>query len=101
MHKMARYKRIQAWKEATAEQWVAHHGRRVIDDFVIVHLEIPFKVKRRRDPHNYCGTVLKACVDGLVVAGIIPDDNSDILGHREPILKVGGEVVLSLESRPR
>lgn len=33
---------------------------------------------RRRDPHNWAPT-LKACVDGLVDAGVLADDNADVL----------------------
>lgn len=31
---------------------------------------------RRFDPHNIAGTVLKAAIDGLVDAGVIPDDDA-------------------------
>lgn len=34
--------------------------------------------KKRRDPHNWAPT-LKACVDGLVDAGVLADDNADVL----------------------
>lgn len=54
---------------------------------VVVMLDIPVADDhRRRDPHNYCGTVLKAVIDGLVKAGMAPDDTPEYVGHREPQL---------------
>ena len=37
-----------------------------------------FRDRRRRDPHNYYPTI-KACIDGLVDYGLLPDDSSDYL----------------------
>lgn len=34
--------------------------------------------KRHRDPHNWAPT-FKECVDGIVRAGVLPDDSSDYL----------------------
>nr|WP_315501281.1 hypothetical protein [Actinomyces oris] len=38
-------------------------------------VEISFPDRRRRDPHNYMATV-KPIVDGLVDAGVLPDDDA-------------------------
>ena len=38
-------------------------------------VEIAFPDRRRRDPHNYMATV-KTIVDGLVDAGVLPDDDA-------------------------
>ena len=38
-------------------------------------VEIAFPDRRRRDPHNYMATV-KPIVDGLVDAGVLPDDDA-------------------------
>lgn len=38
---------------------------------------LPFRTAGRRDAHNYTGTVVKAVVDGLVRAGIVPDDTPE------------------------
>lgn len=65
----------------------------------IVQIWIPFNDKRRRDPHNYCGTVLKAIIDGLVMAGVWPDDTPEWVGHREPIIYKGAEVVVQITPR--
>jgi hypothetical protein len=55
----------------------------------IVQLEIGFRQDRKRDPHNYCGTVLKAVVDALVAVRLWPDDTPEWVGHRESILTKG------------
>jgi len=48
--------------------------------------EFRFSDKRRRDPANWYPTV-KACVDGLVDAGMFPDDNAHhVLG---PDMRLG------------
>jgi hypothetical protein len=52
----------------------------------IITAVIVFDTNRKRDPHNSCGTVLKACIDGLVEARAFPDDTPPYIGHREPIL---------------
>ena len=69
----------------------------------IVQLEIGFSTTRRRDPHNYCGTVLKAVIDALVNKGLWPDDTPEWIGHREPILVKGllTKVILNNMSKAR
>lgn len=67
----------------------------------IVQVWIPFKDNRRRDPHNYCGTVVKAIIDGLVMAGVWPDDTPDYVGHREPILYKGTKVIVQVTEKPQ
>jgi hypothetical protein len=62
----------------------------------IVQIWLPFKDERRRDPHNYCGTVLKAIIDGLVMAGCWPDDTPEWVGHREPVIWKGKEVIVEV-----
>lgn len=44
---------------------------------VTVQVVLPFKATRARDPHNYTGTVVKAIVDGIKDAGLVPDDTAD------------------------
>jgi Holliday junction resolvase RusA-like endonuclease len=85
MHHMSRAAKVEAWKEPVI--WIAR-TLPPIEPPVVVRLHIPFRDKRRRDPHNYCGTLLKSVIDGLVVAGVIPDDSNEFLGHREPVLFV-------------
>lgn len=51
----------------------------------LVTVTLPVSGNRRRDPHNWTPTV-KAIVDGLVDAGVWPDDNSDWVATVEPVL---------------
>lgn len=44
---------------------------------ITVQVTIPFRKNRRRDAHNYTGTIVKAVVDGLVKAGVVPDDTPE------------------------
>lgn len=61
----------------------------------IVTITLPVKGNRRRDPHNFFATV-KPIVDGMVLAGIWPDDNSEWVTVTEPSLHVGGAKVMVL-----
>lgn len=63
-----------------------------------VAIDLPVADKRRRDPHNYYPTV-KHIIDGLVDAGIWPDDTPEWVTTVEPTLKVGGPVVVTLTPR--
>ena len=92
MHYRTRHKLVSAWKKAVIDVWDGTH----LDGYHIISIEIPFSTKRRRDPHNYCGTVLKAIVDGLVEAGAFPDDNPEYVGHREPVLVSGKTVKVTI-----
>jgi hypothetical protein len=75
-----------------------HHYRRIYmknpQPPSVVSLTLPVKDRRKRDPHNYCGTVLKAVIDGLVQAGAWPDDTPEYVGHREPVFRLGGKYVV-------
>lgn len=90
MHPQERHRIKDHWKQTARFHYrsVTANGSRSLPPG-IVQVHIPFKAKRRRDPHNYCGTVLKAIIDGLVVAGAWPDDTPEWVGHREPILTSG------------
>ena len=64
-----------------------------------VHITFPVRDRRRRDPHNYYPTV-KAVIDGLVDAGVWPDDTPEWVTTIEPTLEVGGtHVVITLTER--
>lgn len=68
----ARASRVRAIKtvaEQTARFTRAPHLERARLD-----VEISFPDRKRRDTHNYMPTV-KALVDGLVKAGVLPDDD--------------------------
>lgn len=51
-----------------------------------VHLTLPVRDSRRRDPMNYAPT-LKACVDGMVDAGLWVDDTPEYVTCVEPKLE--------------
>lgn len=97
-HHQKRHKFVKAWKEAASKAWEEQMGGVPLDGFYVVQVTIPFGNRRRRDPHNYCGTVMKAIIDGLVEAGAWPDDNPEYVGHREPILVIGTGVTVTIES---
>lgn len=103
----AQHQLAKPWKDATRLAMREFRiGLGVPADFVfppgIVQVVIPFDRPRGRDPHNWCGTVLKAVIDGLKddkvpyngkmvtrSVGLWPDDTPEYVGHREPILVVG------------
>lgn len=80
------------WKDAARLAYRKYRMQYGITGYLpgkaIITVTIPFTKKATRDPHNYCGTVLKAIVDGLVAAKLAPDDSPEYVGHREPILVV-------------
>lgn len=66
---------------------------------VVVSVTLPVRDARRRDPHNYFATI-KPVVDGLVLAGIVPDDTPEWVTTTEPVLHVGGrDVVVYITAR--
>ena len=71
--------------------------RPAFDDGAQVQVRLPFRTERRRDAHNYTGTVVKAVVDGLVDAGLFPDDSSGYVTVMDPILDVEGPGLVTVE----
>ena len=58
-----------------------------------ITVAIPFPDKRRRDPHNYTGSVVKALTDGFTRSGaLVPDDNQTWVSIQDPVLYKGEEV---------
>lgn len=55
---------------------------------VAVQVTLPFRQGARRDPHNYTGTVVKAIVDGLKNAGLVPDDTAAWVTVLDPVIVV-------------
>lgn len=92
--------RIKLWK-ASARMLAASHRARDTQPYPLPHgvvqVTIPFTQVRRRDPHNYCGTVVKAVIDGLVLAKFWPDDTPEHVGHREPLLVAGTTVKVDVQ----
>lgn len=107
MNPYKRAENISLWKTA-ALQSVKRYRRNknnlwpFPEERAIVQIVIPFRDTRTRDPHNYCGTVLKAVVDGIVKGSTIPDDTPEYVGHREPVLVVAKQPVeVHLYREPR
>lgn len=69
----------------------------------MVTVALPVYGLYRRDPHNFFVTV-KHVVDGLVDAGVWPDDTPDWVTTTEPTLEPStdriGVVVVSITERP-
>lgn len=90
MHWAARERLLEPWRKAA---WVTGHNARVcrlIDTGTPVTIQavLPFRSAIRRDPHNYTGTVVKAVVDGIKTAGIIPDDTPEWVTVLDPELVI-------------
>ncbi len=102
MHHMVRAERIKEWKTATQLTFISHINRNKMKRAQypsLVWVTIPFTTARRRDPHNYCGTVVKAIIDGLVKGGAWEDDTVKYVRHVEPTLvkDTEGLVIVRLE----
>jgi len=65
--------RVRAWRLAT--YFWARHLRLPRIEYARIVCELRFVEVRRRDPNNWAPTG-KACVDGLVDAGVFADDNA-------------------------
>jgi crossover junction endodeoxyribonuclease RusA len=82
----ARY--VRAWRERT--WYVAKAAHLPVIERAHVLAELQFADSRRRDPANWAPTA-KACVDGLVDAGVFrDDDHTRVLG---PDLRLGERVI--------
>ena len=105
--------RLEPWKDAA---WAVAHNHRVryvkgtaaqvwTARPITVQVVIQFRGTRRRDPHNYTGTVVKAVVDGLVRARLVPDDTADWVTVLDPVLEVQPEkrrpLTCTVRIRPR
>lgn len=65
-----------------------------------VTVELPVRDNRRRDPHNYFATV-KPIIDGLVDAGLWPDDTPEWVTTTEPRLVVRRDGLVRVVLVPR
>lgn len=87
LHWSRRHRLTRAWRDAfTVYARANRQGALPQPSFVYVTLPVPDA--RRRDPHNYVGTVVKAVVDGLVSGGWWPDDTPEYVRVVEPGLQV-------------
>ncbi len=85
---MERSRRTRQWRELTHARAVAEQLPRFTQAHIMA--ELLFADSRRRDPANWAPTA-KACVDGLVDAGVFPDD--DFAHVTGPDMRIGKKVV--------
>lgn len=82
----------EAWEQAAFYAWKEARSYDVFSALTAtpcnVKLDLGFRANRKRDPHNYVSTVTKWVIDGLVYAGMWPDDNPEYVTVYEPILSV-------------
>lgn len=100
LHWRDRHARTQPWCDLTilmARQ--ARLARAVAANPATVTVVIPVPDHRRRDPANYY-PVSKAVVDGLVKAGVWPDDDPRYVSVTEPILTRELSASIRIELRP-
>jgi hypothetical protein len=86
-----------------AARWAATDALRDNPEWVpcpvTITVTLPVRDNRRRDPHNLFATV-KPCIDGIVIAGVVPDDDSRWVTTTEPVLHVRGrDVVIHITPR--
>lgn len=99
-HWAQKARHVALWRHASnvAAMAAERHGLRRRQPRSVVRLTLPVRsVKQRRDPHNYTPTT-KAVVDGLVDAGLWPDDTSEYVVTLEPDFRQGGDVTVSIWS---
>jgi crossover junction endodeoxyribonuclease RusA len=87
-----RSSRTKAWREAAKQRAIAMHLPQLKSAYVLA--ELRFSTNARRDPANWAPTA-KACVDGLVDAGVFVDDSYKFVTG--PDMRVGDKV--SVERR--
>lgn len=75
LHWRARARKTRELREIAAWTARAQHTPRFVQARVVAHVSYP--TNGRADPGNVVGTVLKALVDGLVDAGVFPDDDHE------------------------
>lgn len=83
------------WRDAAF--WWARHARLGPCGPSVVRVVLPVTRGGRRDPSNFLPAA-KAVVDGLVLAGLWPDDGPAHVSLAEPVLAVGSDVVVEITS---
>lgn len=86
-HHQTRARRVAAWRSraAAAGLLVGAGPRARAVGPAVVEVELSFRDRRTRDAHNFVATV-KPIIDGLVDAGLWPDDNGEHVATLEPVL---------------
>lgn len=99
-HWGAVHRQLKPWRDAAHARAVALQATNSMPEGLKlseVTVYLPFKTNRRRDPHNYTGTNVKAVVDGLVTAGVWKDDNPRFVRVMEPVLVVTDKPTVFVE----
>lgn len=91
LHWAAKARWTKLWRETAG--WHARAMHRARPEPIVVQIYLPVKDKRRRDPHNFTPTFKAAC-DGLVDAGVVPDDSEQWVTMLEPVLVPGAATVV-------
>lgn len=76
--------KAKSWR--TAARLLALEAKVPRLDRITVHLDYWPKDRRRRDRDNLVSGVLKHCLDGLVDAGVVPDDAPEYVDARMPVI---------------
>lgn len=97
-HWAARERRLKPWRMAAYEVGkLVHSTRGEYTSKVVVTVSLPFTTNRRRDAHNYTGTVVKAIVDGLVASRLLVDDNDSWVEVADPVLRVTKDGLVTIQ----
>lgn len=101
VHGTVASRRHRPWKVNAITAGRSHAGRLPLPlGPSLVRVTLPMPDDRRRDPHNYTGTVVKAIIDGLVHAGWWEDDTADHVVLIDSLLvKVPGLATLPVQAR--
>jgi hypothetical protein len=86
------------WRTAahTAACTIGPPSARRANGRVLIAVTLPVRsVKVRRDPHNFVATI-KPIIDGLVDAGVVPDDDSRWVVTAEPAFAAGSTVTVRI-----
>ena len=97
LHWAQRSKISRAWRDAARDAALDQVTPGGPDEWLplepsLVTVHLPVKGNRRRDPHNWFPTI-KPIIDGLVDAGLWPDDTPEWVRCTEPVLVVNGDRV--------
>lgn len=83
LHHMVKARRTKLVREQVG--WQARSRGIGPQDYIIVQLHYKPTDQRRRDPSNLMPTQ-KPAVDGLVDAGVVPDDTPEFVGELMPVI---------------
>lgn len=89
-----------SWKEAGwAYGLQAKTSWQYPGGLVFIQIDLPVRTERRRDPSNWVPTT-KALIDGLVMSGLLPDDNERVLVELPITLSKSGVVTIRISQHP-